>query len=50
MGSDENLALLAVFRAALNYGAIRVAEPVENEWRLNAWVRKGMLLHLLLAS
>lgn len=48
--SDETLGLLAEFRKALNAGAIRVAEPHDGEWKLNAWVKKGLLLHLALGE
>ncbi|MEP7365733.1 MAG: 2,3,4,5-tetrahydropyridine-2,6-dicarboxylate N-succinyltransferase [Acidobacteriota bacterium] len=39
--------LFAEFKAALNAGQIRAAEPDEAEatgWRVNAWVKKGILL------
>ena len=39
--------LFAEFKAALNAGEIRSAEPDGNEatgWRVNAWVKKGILL------
>jgi 2,3,4,5-tetrahydropyridine-2,6-dicarboxylate N-succinyltransferase len=48
--SQENLALLSEFRAALNRGEIRVAEPVGDQWRTNVWVKKGILLHLAIGS
>lgn len=44
--TPENLALLAEFRAALNRGEIRVAEPDGERWRVHLWVRKGILLHV----
>ena len=44
--SEENLRLLGEFREALNRGEIRVAEPFGQEWKLNVWVKKGLLLHL----
>jgi len=44
--TPENLALLAEFRAALNRGEIRVAEPESERWRVHIWVRKGILLHI----
>jgi 2,3,4,5-tetrahydropyridine-2-carboxylate N-succinyltransferase len=39
---------LADFRAALNRGDIRAAEPVGEHWKLNIWVKRGILLHLKL--
>jgi 2,3,4,5-tetrahydropyridine-2,6-dicarboxylate N-succinyltransferase len=48
--TDENLRLLEEFRLALNRGEIRAAEPVANEWRVNLWVKKGLLLHLWLGQ
>jgi 2,3,4,5-tetrahydropyridine-2-carboxylate N-succinyltransferase len=48
--TPEILALLADFRAALNRGEIRVAEPSEGTWKLNPWVKKGIGLHLMLGS
>ena len=32
------------FMQALNMGWIRIAEKVENEWNINHWVKKGILL------
>jgi 2,3,4,5-tetrahydropyridine-2-carboxylate N-succinyltransferase len=43
----EHFALFAEFKAALNRGAIRAAEPDSASctgWRVNAWVKKGILL------
>ncbi|MGH9395991.1 MAG: 2,3,4,5-tetrahydropyridine-2,6-dicarboxylate N-succinyltransferase [Terriglobia bacterium] len=42
----ENLGLLRDFRGALNRGEIRVAEPCAGGWKVNVWVKKGLLLHL----
>lgn len=39
--------LFAEFKAALNAGRVRAAEPCPSErtgWRVNAWVKKGLLL------
>ena len=39
--------LFAEFRTALNQGRVRAAEPSEGDpsgWRVNAWVKKGILL------
>lgn len=44
---DEHFALFARFRQALNAGEIRAAEPdaaAPTGWRVNAWVKKGILL------
>jgi 2,3,4,5-tetrahydropyridine-2,6-dicarboxylate N-succinyltransferase len=46
--SDETLTLLQEFRAALNRGQIRVADRIEEQWKINLWVKKGLLLHLWL--
>jgi 2,3,4,5-tetrahydropyridine-2-carboxylate N-succinyltransferase len=43
----EDHQLFAGFKAALNRGEIRAAEPDENSdtgWRVNAWVKQGILL------
>jgi 2,3,4,5-tetrahydropyridine-2,6-dicarboxylate N-succinyltransferase len=48
--TPENLALLAEFRAALNRGEMRVAEPAGEHWKTNIWVKKGILLHVALGS
>jgi len=45
--SDEHFQLFAEFKAALNEGRIRAAEPdaaTRTGWRVNAWVKKGILL------
>jgi 2,3,4,5-tetrahydropyridine-2-carboxylate N-succinyltransferase len=44
---DEHHWLFRDFKAALNRGAIRAAEPdasAKSGWRANAWVKKGILL------
>jgi len=46
--TDGNLRLLADFRAALNSGEIRAAEPAGEQWKPNIWVKRGILLHLQL--
>ncbi len=46
--SPENLDLLREFRAALNRGEIRVAEPAGKDWKVNEWVRRGVILHVRL--
>jgi 2,3,4,5-tetrahydropyridine-2-carboxylate N-succinyltransferase len=42
--SDAARRLFAKFREALTAGRIRAAEKVAGEWRVNAWVKKGILL------
>jgi 2,3,4,5-tetrahydropyridine-2-carboxylate N-succinyltransferase len=45
--TEENFALFQRFKAALNAGAVRSAEPdasAHSGWRVNAWVKKGVLL------
>jgi len=44
--SDAHFRLFAAFKAALNEGRVRSAEPSESAtgWRVNAWVKKGILL------
>jgi 2,3,4,5-tetrahydropyridine-2-carboxylate N-succinyltransferase len=44
---DEHFRIFAAFKAALNEGRIRAAEPDPTSgtgWRVNAWVKKGILL------
>jgi 2,3,4,5-tetrahydropyridine-2-carboxylate N-succinyltransferase len=45
--TDENFDLFQRFKQALNSGEIRAAEPdssTKTGWRVNAWVKKGILL------
>src|ERR1051325_696481 len=45
--TEEHFALFARFKEALNSGAVRAAEPdssAKTGWRVNAWVKKGILL------
>jgi 2,3,4,5-tetrahydropyridine-2-carboxylate N-succinyltransferase len=45
--TDEHFRLFAEFKAALNAGRIRAAEPdasTSTGWRVNGWVKKGILL------
>ena len=42
--SESARRLFAEFRDALTAGRIRAAEKVNGEWRVNAWVKKGILL------
>jgi len=44
---DEHFRLFADFKTALNEGRIRAAEPdppARTGWRVNSWVKKGILL------
>lgn len=47
---DETLATLDVFLDALEAGAIRAAEPTDDGWQTNAWVKRGVLLNFGLRS
>ena len=45
--TDEDFLLFERFKAALNEGRVRAAEPCPDTrtgWRVNAWVKKGILL------
>jgi 2,3,4,5-tetrahydropyridine-2-carboxylate N-succinyltransferase len=45
--TDEHFSLFQRFRQALNEGRVRAAEPdasAASGWRVNAWVKKGILL------
>jgi 2,3,4,5-tetrahydropyridine-2-carboxylate N-succinyltransferase len=45
--TEEHFALFADFKDALNAGSIRAAEPDPGSptgWRVNAWVKKGILV------
>jgi 2,3,4,5-tetrahydropyridine-2-carboxylate N-succinyltransferase len=45
--TEEHFALFQRFKQALNAGAVRSAEPdssARSGWRVNAWVKKGVLL------
>jgi 2,3,4,5-tetrahydropyridine-2-carboxylate N-succinyltransferase len=51
--SEADFALFYRFKAALNAGEIRAAEPdpgCSTGWRVNAWVKKGILLGFRLGS
>jgi len=37
-------ALFEEFRSALGHGVVRAAEPAGGGWRVNAWVKRGILL------
>src|SRR4051794_22441736 len=45
--TENDFALFARFKQALNDGQVRSAEPdasTRSGWRVNAWVKKGVLL------
>ena len=45
--TDEHFRLFETFKEALNRGEVRAAEPdatAASGWRVNAWVKKGVLL------
>ena len=43
--TDEHVRMFADFKQALNRGEIRAAEKAnDGEWRVNAWVKQGILL------
>ena len=51
--TPEHFALFADFKRALNAGQIRAAEPDSTQacgWRVNGWVKKGILLGFRLGS
>jgi 2,3,4,5-tetrahydropyridine-2,6-dicarboxylate N-succinyltransferase len=51
--TEEHFALFARFKQALNAGQIRSAEPdasAKTGWRVNAWVKKGILLGMRMGT
>src|ERR1700688_3954237 len=45
--TDDHFKIFREFKAALNRGQVRAAEPdssTQSGWRTNAWVKKGILL------
>ena len=51
--SDEHRVVFQEFKDALNDGTLRAAEPDERSrtgWRVNAWVKKGILLGFRMGS
>ncbi|HEV2827313.1 MAG TPA: 2,3,4,5-tetrahydropyridine-2,6-dicarboxylate N-succinyltransferase [Pyrinomonadaceae bacterium] len=49
--SNDDFALFAEFKAALNRGEIRAAERnAESKWQTNAWVKRGILLGFRMGS
>jgi len=43
--TDDHIATLDDFLAALEAGEIRAAEKADGEWEANAWVKQGILLN-----
>ena len=41
---DEHFALFDEFKQQLNAGEVRAAEKRDNRWRVNHWVKRGILL------
>jgi 2,3,4,5-tetrahydropyridine-2-carboxylate N-succinyltransferase len=51
--SEEHFRLFGEFKDALNRGEVRAAEPdpaAETGWRVNGWVKKGILLGFRMGS
>jgi 2,3,4,5-tetrahydropyridine-2,6-dicarboxylate N-succinyltransferase len=51
--TEEHFALFARFKQALNEGLVRSAEPdasTRTGWRVNTWVKKGILLGLRMGA
>ncbi|HEY7336630.1 MAG TPA: 2,3,4,5-tetrahydropyridine-2,6-dicarboxylate N-succinyltransferase [Bryobacteraceae bacterium] len=51
--SEDHFSLFAEFKQALNQGAVRSAEPdasARTGWRVNTWVKKGILLGFRMGS
>ncbi len=51
--TPEHFSLFSRFKEALNEGRIRAAEPDESQpsgWRVNTWVKKGILIGFRLGS
>jgi 2,3,4,5-tetrahydropyridine-2-carboxylate N-succinyltransferase len=51
--TQEHLQIFQRFKDALNAGEIRAAEPDRSAatgWRVNAWVKKGILLGFRMGS
>ena len=42
--SDEHFSLFNEFKEKLNAGEVRAAERVDGKWRVNHWVKRGILL------
>ena len=51
--SEAHYVLFTHFKTALNNGSVRAAEPdatTATGWRVNAWVKKGILLGMRLGT
>ena len=42
--TDEHRAVFNEFKQKLNAGEVRAAEKVDGRWKVNAWVKRGILL------
>src|SRR5712692_4226716 len=42
--TDEHRAVFNEFKLKLNSGDVRAAEKVDGQWKVNAWVKRGILL------
>jgi 2,3,4,5-tetrahydropyridine-2-carboxylate N-succinyltransferase len=42
--TDEHIALFDEFKQQLNQGKVRAAEKADGTWRVNHWVKRGILL------
>jgi 2,3,4,5-tetrahydropyridine-2-carboxylate N-succinyltransferase len=48
--TKEDEILFCEFKQALNKGQIRAAEKLDGKWKINSWVKKGILLGFKLGS
>ena len=51
--TEEHFAMFRAFKDALNRGEVRAAKPdgtAPTGWRVNAWVKKGILLGFRMGS
>ncbi len=46
--AEEHLPIVHEVIAALDRGELRVAEPFRNNWRINEWIKKAILLYFQL--
>src|SRR3954449_1013829 len=47
---DDAKAAFAEFKTELNSGRVRAAEKIDGDWRVNTWVKKGILLGFRLGT
>src|SRR5882724_6373883 len=47
---DDAKAAFAEFKNELNAGRVRAAEKIDGDWRVNTWVKKGILLGFRLGT